>query len=118
MVKDASEEHVKGEAVHVPPKERLEFRKLLVTNPNYFGNLEKSAFKPVNKIVGNTTYEEITCKTDQLPGCIAQPSQNVKRRGLTVVTRSSPTTTGQRARQGISRTPPRSGARCRSARQR
>ena len=49
------------ERIHVPPKERVEFRKLLATNPNYFGNLEKSLFKPVQKIVGNTTYEELTC---------------------------------------------------------
>jgi hypothetical protein len=61
MVRDAPEERAKGEAVHVPPKERLEFRKLLVANPNYFGNLEKSPFKPIKKMVGNTTYEEITC---------------------------------------------------------
>lgn len=52
---------VKQSEVHVPPKERLEFKKLLATNPNYFGNLETSPFKPVNKIIGNTTYEEVTC---------------------------------------------------------
>ncbi len=45
----------------VPPKERLQFKKLLLTNPNYFGNLEKSQFKPVNKIIGNTLYEEAAC---------------------------------------------------------
>jgi hypothetical protein len=60
-----AERNAKGRAtmerIHVPPKERVEFRKLLATNPNYFGNLEKSPFKPVKKIVGNTTYEELTC---------------------------------------------------------
>jgi hypothetical protein len=45
----------------VPPKERIEFNKLLAINPNYFGNLESSGFEPVNKIVGNTTYEKVTC---------------------------------------------------------
>lgn len=46
--------------IHVE-KERGEFHKLLAINPNYFGNLEKSQFKPVKKIVGNVTYEEVTC---------------------------------------------------------
>jgi len=46
-----------------PPhrKERAEFRALLLSNPNYFGNLKVSPFKPVLKIQGNTTYEEIGC---------------------------------------------------------
>jgi len=51
----------KEDQPHIPPKERLEFRKLLAANPNYFGNLEKSDFKIVNKIIGNTSYEEVTC---------------------------------------------------------
>jgi hypothetical protein len=42
-------------------KERIEFKKLMLQNPNYFGNLPKSPFKTVKKIVGNTTYEELTC---------------------------------------------------------
>lgn len=42
-------------------KERVDFKKLLAINPNYFGNLEDSPFKPVKKIIGNTTYEEVTC---------------------------------------------------------
>ena len=29
--------------------ERSQFRSLLVSNPNYFGNLELSPFKPVNQ---------------------------------------------------------------------
>jgi hypothetical protein len=41
--------------------ERSEFRKLLLQNPNYFGNLEKSALKPVKKFVANTSYEQLTC---------------------------------------------------------
>ena len=43
------------------PMERTQFRSLLVGNPNYFGNLAKSAFSPVLAIKGNTTYEAIKC---------------------------------------------------------
>lgn len=42
-------------------KERLEFKQLLLKNPNYFGTAQSSAFKPVKKIAGNTKYEELTC---------------------------------------------------------
>lgn len=42
-------------------RERSEFRALLQTNPNYFGNLADSKFKPVNKLISKTTYEEVTC---------------------------------------------------------
>ena len=35
--------------------------RLLAANPNYFGNLEKSEFKVVKKIVGDRTFEEISC---------------------------------------------------------
>ena len=42
-------------------KLRTEFRSLLIGNPNYFGNLNDSSFKPVQKIVSNKTYEEIGC---------------------------------------------------------
>jgi hypothetical protein len=56
-------------------RERVEFNALIATNPNYFGNLQESAFKPIKKIVGNTTYEELTCigfnpKLDQLEATI------------------------------------------------
>jgi hypothetical protein len=42
-------------------KERQDFRRLLLKNPNYFGNLKDTPFKAVNPIVGNTSYEELTC---------------------------------------------------------
>ena len=42
-------------------KERVEFKTLLAKNPNYFGNLEQTKWKPVKKIVSNTTYEQATC---------------------------------------------------------
>ncbi len=38
---------------------RGQFRALLLTNPNYFGNLKESPFTPVLPIQSNTTYEEI-----------------------------------------------------------
>jgi hypothetical protein len=43
------------------PQERQNFKALLLSNPNYFGNLAKSPVKPVKKIVANTTYEQLTC---------------------------------------------------------
>jgi len=46
---------------HKVEKERAEFRRLIVENPNYFGNLAKSPYKPVKKLVENTQYEELTC---------------------------------------------------------
>jgi hypothetical protein len=42
-------------------KERQEFRRLIVKNPNYFGNLKDTALKAVKAMVGNTSYEELTC---------------------------------------------------------
>src|SRR5439155_14320954 len=41
--------------------ERLQFKRLLAENINYFGNLSESPLKPVKKIVANTSYEELTC---------------------------------------------------------
>lgn len=41
--------------------ERTRFRSLLLQNPNYFGNLEVSDFKPVKVITGNTSFEQMTC---------------------------------------------------------
>ncbi|HMG47243.1 MAG TPA: hypothetical protein VK614_07265 [Allosphingosinicella sp.] len=38
---------------------RGRFRSLILQNPNYFGNLEESAFKPVLPIKANSTFEEI-----------------------------------------------------------
>lgn len=47
--------------IHRLEKERGEFHKLLAVNPNYFGNLAGTSFKPVKKIIGNTKYEQLTC---------------------------------------------------------
>ena len=43
------------------PKERASFKALLLTNPNYFGNLLESPFAPILPISGNTHYEELGC---------------------------------------------------------
>ncbi len=42
-------------------RERGQFRALLASNPNYFGNLKASRFKPVLSIQSDTVYEEIGC---------------------------------------------------------
>ena len=42
-------------------KERQTFKALLLTNPNYFGNLVGSELIPIVPILGNTYYEELTC---------------------------------------------------------
>ncbi|MCU0517421.1 MAG: hypothetical protein MUC60_11280 [Oscillatoria sp. Prado101] len=42
-------------------KERQQFKTLLLSNPNYFGNLLDSPYEAVTQITGNTTYEELTC---------------------------------------------------------
>ena len=42
-------------------RERLQFRALVLANPNYFGNIKASPFPPVLNIQSNTTYEEIGC---------------------------------------------------------
>src|SRR5215471_6428201 len=43
------------------PNERTNFKKLLAANPNHFGNIAGSLFKPVLPLVNNTTFEEVTC---------------------------------------------------------
>jgi hypothetical protein len=43
------------------PKERADFHKLIAGNPNYFGHLKDSVFKPVLQSLNNTTYEEVSC---------------------------------------------------------
>jgi len=43
------------------PRERAQFRALILANPNYFGNVKDSPFKPVLNIQSNTFYEELGC---------------------------------------------------------
>lgn len=61
MTTKLSARSTKAAQVQAAPRDRIDFKKLLASNPNYFGNLEQSAFKAVKKMVGNTTYEEVTC---------------------------------------------------------
>lgn len=42
-------------------EQRGNFKQLLLTNPNFFGNLSDSEFKPVQKIIADTAFEELTC---------------------------------------------------------
>ena len=48
-------------AVSIVEMERLRFKELLVSNPNYFGSLGQSTFPVVKKMASNRTYEELTC---------------------------------------------------------
>ncbi len=47
--------------IPAPETERKDFKSLILSNPNYFGNLAESPFKPVKKIASNIKYEELTC---------------------------------------------------------
>jgi hypothetical protein len=67
VAKKPAKERPTGDVVEGRPeelpyaRERAQFRTLLMSNPNYFGNLKVSPFKPVLSIQTNTTYEEIGC---------------------------------------------------------
>lgn len=54
-----------GKATREPqeafPRERGAFKALLLTNPNYFGNLVESKLQPVLPIIRNSFYEELGC---------------------------------------------------------
>jgi hypothetical protein len=43
------------------PHERQQFKALVLANPNYFGNLELSPYKPIKFLQGDTSFEEVTC---------------------------------------------------------
>jgi hypothetical protein len=55
------EEKFKAILQEAHSKERSTFKGLLLTNPNYFGNLKASKFQAVLPISGNTFYEELAC---------------------------------------------------------
>jgi hypothetical protein len=70
-------DHDTAEALADPrlQQARSQFRALLVSNPNYFGNLELAEFQPVMPLIGNTFYEQITCvgfnpQFDRLEGVV------------------------------------------------
>src|SRR5271169_1123637 len=44
-----------------PEQTRGHFKMLLLANPNYFGNVSGSGFKPVLSIASDTEYEELGC---------------------------------------------------------
>ncbi len=50
-----------GHIFHVPELERRQFKTLLASNPNYFGNFPESGYDAVTKLSKKTKYEEITC---------------------------------------------------------
>jgi len=53
--------NTKAEIQNAFPKERNSFKSLLIGNPNYFGNLSESPFKPIVAITYNTHYEDMGC---------------------------------------------------------
>ncbi len=57
---DLSVSQSKQAAKPAVPKEREQFSALLLTNPNYFGNLA-SPINPVVSILSDTTYENLAC---------------------------------------------------------
>lgn len=59
-------------------EERARFKTLLLSNPNYFGNLEQSEYQPVLKIVGDTTYEQLTCVGYNLNLSVIEATVQVK----------------------------------------
>ena len=61
--------------IGVIEKERLEFKNLILGNPNYFGNMPDLGFDPVKIMSVNTSYEELTCiglnpEADQLESVV------------------------------------------------
>lgn len=43
------------------PAHRARFQALIMANPNHFGNLAGTTFKPKLKLLEDTTYEQLTC---------------------------------------------------------
>ncbi|HNW97752.1 MAG TPA: hypothetical protein PKK00_04985 [Bacteroidales bacterium] len=61
--------------------ERASFKKLIIENPNYFGQIKKSNLKALKSASGNTTFEELTAlgfnpETNQLEATISIKLQN------------------------------------------
>jgi hypothetical protein len=59
--KKATERQEETQGQEHVPQERARFRALLLTNPNYFGNVKESVFKPVTVIQSNSTFEGLEC---------------------------------------------------------
>lgn len=54
------EEKTKEKGINVE-KERAEFKKLIIENPNYFDTFPETKIKPLKPMNSNTKYEEIKC---------------------------------------------------------
>src|SRR5450432_692105 len=46
---------------HRVPATRANFKKYLAGNPNYFGNFPEADLDPVEEIIIDTAFEELTC---------------------------------------------------------
>ena len=56
------EKKMKGkESLEKVEKERIEFKELIIENPNYFGTFPEINIKPVLPMKTNTKYEELRC---------------------------------------------------------
>jgi hypothetical protein len=65
-----------GQAEKQLPITRINFRKYLANNPNYFGNFPDAGFKPIEEISNVVRFEQLTCiglnqNLNQLEGTIA-----------------------------------------------
>ncbi len=60
-------------------REREHFKLLLASNPNYFGNLVVSSFKPVKVIASNTSYEQLHCIGYQQDRDLLEATIHIKR---------------------------------------
>lgn len=63
------------------PKERAQYKALLLTNPNYFGSFDTVPLPPVLPMAGNTYYEEL--------GCVGYHPQQEMLEGVVYVTQPS-----------------------------
>ncbi len=64
--KPAEEHKVETATISTPlqpqlQKERAQFRALILGNPNYFGTVKESPFKPVEPILADVAFEELKC---------------------------------------------------------
>lgn len=66
---------------HEHDKLRRTFRSLVIANPNYFGNLGDTQFKPVIEIAANTSYEHI--------GCVGYHPEHEKLHAVVYLTRNT-----------------------------
>ena len=63
------------------PLERQQLKTLLALNPNYFGTLKESQYEMVTEIIGNTTYEELTCVGYNPATAVLEATVSIKQNG-------------------------------------